>query len=156
MEHEIGAQLRGSCFTLLGRIFGRDLLDSVAEGRIVSKVTLSRKVLNPPATYLPRASPCTRFARTSAISCMANRYLLKRIDLESRTSRALQEMFMPACRGGSIRGCSLIDEEEQGTKKPSRLLRPALLDWFEVRVTRVCVQKSALINKVNSLEPRLV
>jgi hypothetical protein len=41
-------------------------------------------------------------------------------------------------------------------QKPSLLLRPALLVWFEVRVTRVCVQKSASINKVNPLEPRLV
>jgi hypothetical protein len=32
-----------------------------------------------------------------------------------------------------------FDEERAGHKKPSRLLRPALLVWFEVRVTRsVC------------------
>jgi hypothetical protein len=49
----------------------------------------------------------------------------------------------------------LIDEESRA-QKPSLLLRPALLVWFEVRVTRVSVQKSACINKVNPLEPRLV
>jgi hypothetical protein len=30
------------------------------------------------------------------------------------------------------------------------------IDWSEARVTRVSVQKSAYINKVNPLEPRLV
>jgi hypothetical protein len=34
-------------------------------------------------------------------------------------------------------------DEENRAQKPSLLLRPALLVWFEVRVTRVCAQKSA-------------
>jgi hypothetical protein len=64
-------------------------------------------------------------------------------------------MVMPACRGGSIEVCSR-SMRRAGHKKPSRLLRPALFDWFEARVTRVSVQRSAWINKVNPLEPRLV
>jgi hypothetical protein len=43
-------------------------------------------------------------------------------------------------------------DEENRAQKPSLLLRPALLVWFEVRVTRVSVQKSARVHKVNPLE----